>query len=134
MSGLEARFWPKVRMTHTCWIWTGATAMGYGRINAGGRHGKSLQAHRVAYEFMVGPIPAGLQLDHLCRNKRCVNPLHLEAVTQRENLLRGDTIPGRNAAKTHCIRGHEFTPDNTILRGRVEGGRDCRTCKRERSR
>ena len=115
-------------MTHTCWIWTAATAQGYGRINAGGR-GVPLQAHRVAYELLVGPIPEGLELDHLCRDRRCVNPQHLEPVTHRENLLRA---PSSNGRKERCKRGHEFDAENTIRRTRAEGGRECRRCKEAR--
>jgi hypothetical protein len=81
-------------------------------------------AHRMAYELARDPIPAGLVIDHLCRNKRCVNPSHLEAVEQRVNLLRGET----NSAKTHCINGHEFTPDNTYM---WQGKRSCRACRRD---
>ncbi len=113
-----------------CWRWRGASdPKGYGRV---GRmiNGKAVTklAHRVVYEAWVGAIPEGLQLDHLCRNHACVNPDHLEPVTQRENLLRGDTITARNAAKTHCLRGHEFTSDNTYVR--PGGKRNCRTCMR----
>jgi hypothetical protein len=85
---LYERFVEKVEKTDTCWNWTGSTDRGYGKI--GLRRGVApLYAHRVSYEFHVGPIPAGLQLDHLCRNRSCVNPAHLEPVTQRENLARG---------------------------------------------
>lgn len=86
-----------------CWLWKGATACGYGYF----RH---RPAHRFAYELYRGPIPEGLQLDHLCRVRSCVNPSHLEAVTQGVNLHRGETIAARNAAKTHCPKGHEYTP------------------------
>ncbi|HEV2928117.1 MAG TPA: HNH endonuclease signature motif containing protein, partial [Propionibacteriaceae bacterium] len=111
---VAARFWAKVDRSggpDACWPWT-ANRMdsGYGRYSIDGR---SKLAHRISYELSVGSIPDGLQIDHLCRNKPCVNPTHLEAVTQRENLLRGDTVPARNAARTHCANGHEFTPENT---------------------
>lgn len=83
-----------------CWEWIGTlSSEGYGRFE------KDL-AHRVSYRRSVGPIPEGLQLDHLCRNRRCVNPEHLEPVTGRINTLRGETLPAMNAAKTECIHGH----------------------------
>lgn len=120
----EARFWSKVRKTETCWEWVAGKDHGYGIIQAGGRARK---AHRLAYEMLVGPIPAGLILDHLCRNRSCVNPAHLEVVTNRENVLRGVGPTAANAAKTHCVRGHAFTPENTIRRRGTQ--RDCRACK-----
>jgi hypothetical protein len=91
--------------------------------------GKVLLAHRVSYELVKGPIPEGLHLDHLCRTPLCVNPDHLEPVTHRENLLRGNTFAARNAAKTHCVQGHELTPDNLYLR-KDRIGRMCMTCRR----
>jgi len=103
-----------------CWVWMGTVANnGYGKI------GKSV-AHRIFYEQEFGPVPEGLQLDHLCRNRLCVNPAHLEPVTQRENIMRGTSPTAVNARKTHCIRGHEYTTENTYIRS--NGYRMCRAC------
>jgi HNH endonuclease len=109
-----------------CWVWQRmTTAQGYGHM----RVGRTMRyAHRVYYERYCGPIPAGLQLDHLCRNPTCVNPAHLEPVTPRENALRGNTIAARRKAQTHCVRGHPFDEVNTIRRG---NGRACRECQRQ---
>lgn len=113
-----------------CWLWTAVTTPnGYGKIGVNGQH---LGAHRVMYELIVGPVPEGLVIDHLCKVRHCVNPAHLEPVTQRENLLRADTIQARNAAKTHCIHGHEFSPKNTYIQS--DGGRRCRRCNADRNR
>lgn len=108
-----------------CWLWRGAKdPCGYGQVWWETRPHK---AHRVTYMLANGPIPSGLELDHLCKVRHCVNPAHLEPVTHRENLLRGDTFQSRNAAKTHCKRGHEFSPENIyVLR---DGGRRCRACR-----
>ena len=107
-----------------CWLWTGyVTAQGYGACYAGGYRNRP--AHRVAYELFKEVIPDGLDLDHLCRVRHCVNPSHLEAVDRRTNLLRGITIPAARARQTHCVNGHEFTPENTMIR---RGCRECRAC------
>lgn len=111
-----------------CWVWLGhKTAAGYGCFIY--REGRRLMAHRAAYEEWVGPVPEGKEIDHLCRNTSCCNPLHLEAVDRRTNLLRGNGWAGRNARKTHCPRGHEYTDENTSVRN---GQRHCRACHRER--
>lgn len=123
----EERFWAKVEKTDDCWLWKAAdNGVGYGvfRLNS-----RQVLAHRVAYQWANGPIPVGLTLDHLCRTPRCVRPSHLEAVTQGENTLRGTSPMAMNARKTHCLRGHEFTPENTYT---WNGGRECRACNRIR--
>ena len=128
---LVKRFWSKVNKTEACWLWTAAkSTRGYGSIGTGDR--RTALAHRVAYELLVGPIPEGLTLDHLCRNHGCVNPAHLEPVTQRENVLRGVSPSARCAAVTHCPQGHPYDEANTYRP--PEGGRDCRACVREAGR
>lgn len=112
-----------------CRVWDGALAKGYGKILL---HGRFKGAHRVAYELERGPIPEGLVIDHLCRNPRCINPDHMEVVTHKENTLRGMSGHAVNARKTHCIRGHEFTEENTHVDYR--GYRICRACKRQAQR
>jgi hypothetical protein len=122
------RWESKVRRTRTCWLWTDVPdAYGYGKIIV---KGKWYRAARLGYEHFVGPIPEGLELDHTCRVRLCVRPSHLEPVPGKVNILRGNGPAAINARKTHCIRGHEFTPENTAMvntgRGRV--GRRCLTC------
>ena len=109
-----------------CWIWTGAlTPEGYGSIRNKGMG--STMVHREVYEHLVAPIPDALQIDHLCRNRACCNPQHLEPVTTRENTLRGAGPTALNAAKTHCIRGHELSGPN--LYTSPDGRRRCRSCR-----
>lgn len=130
MADLRERFGAKhVLAENGCWVWTAAQmSRGYGAIRVAG---KVLLAHRVSYELYVGPIPEGLTIDHLCRNPSCVNPAHLEAVTQGENVRRGKSPIAANARKTHCKRGHEFTPENTYVETH---GRKCRACTLARRR
>ena len=125
----EARFWPFVDKTATCWLWTGAqNGRGYGQFWDGS---KKVYAHRFAYELLVGPIPDGLELDHVaalgCVNRHCVNPAHLEPVTHAVNTLRGGTIARRRSEQTHCIHGHPFDETNTCIA--KDGTRYCRRCK-----
>ncbi len=136
---IEERFWPKVlknaavslfnRNLGLCWIWRGAASCGYGQIKG---HRSTLWAHRVSYILHYGPIPKGLEIDHLCRVRLCVRPSHLEAVTSQENSLRGFGHAGRNARKTHCAKGHCFTIYVNKINGLV--CRVCRPCQAESMR
>jgi hypothetical protein len=122
----EAKYTPEP--TSGCWLWTGATTRdGYGNYALGRRF---VGAHRVAYLLKVGPIPDGMQIDHLCRVRHCVNPAHMEVVTARENVLRGVSFAAVNAAKTRCPKGHEYTEDNIEVT--PSGGRRCRRCREAR--
>lgn len=127
---LDQRFWAKVERTEDCWNWVGTITNGYGfvKVNGGMR-----SAHRVAWQLSVGPVPDGMDVDHLCRNRRCVNPAHLEPVTHRENVLRGAGTAAVNARKTHCKHGHSLSDSNLILQN---GGRTrvCRECRNSRAR
>ena len=113
-----------------CWLWMGATnQLGYGSFFVAGR---VLKAHRFSYETFVGPLVEGLCIDHLCRVRCCVNPSHLELVTNRVNALRGSGWAAFLAAKTHCKRGHEFTKDNTYVYSYRPNRRNCRACRADR--
>ena len=127
---LDNRFWSKVDKTNTCWNWTAAkNKKGYGQfwINK-----KQDLSHRVSYEEINGKIPQGLQIDHLCRNPSCVNPHHLETVTQKENILRGISFSAQNSKKTHCSEGHEYSKKNTYVYH--NGWRQCKICNLTRNR
>ena len=116
-----------------CWIWMAShTKEGYGTTSW---HGKQNVAHRVIWSIVNGPIPLGLHIDHLCRVRPCVNPAHMELVTQRENILRGVGPSAIHATKTQCPRGHAFTPENTFRQRvghRIQ--RSCRECRRKACR
>jgi len=124
-------FWSKVKIgtVSECWTWTGARR-GSGMYGAASDGKRQVFAHRFAYESERGKIPAGLTIDHLCRNHLCVNPWHLEAVTAKENLLRGNGAPAANARKTHCKRGHALSGDNLYAKSLRLGWRVCKTCAR----
>lgn len=129
---LPDRFWVKLDKhgPNGCWLWHAAlSTTGYGKYS---HEGVVSQAHRVAYEDAKGPIPAGLDLDHLCRVRACVNPDHLEPVTRRVNTLRGETVAAANAVKTHCLRGHPLEGDNVYIQVSRSGHpeRSCKTCRR----
>ena len=124
MLNLTERFWTKVQKTDDCWLWLASKDRdGYGLFTI---NGKRRGAHAVAYELTLGEVPIGLELDHTCRNRKCVNPSHLEPVTHKVNVLRGCSPGSVNAAKTHCMNGHEFNKTNTQITPR--GSRFCRAC------
>lgn len=122
------RFWAKVEKTEECWLWTAALNRdGYGIFGFDSHTVRG--AHRIAYELLIGPIPDGRQLDHLCRVRRCVNPSHLEAVSSGENTRRG--LPAMSKGLTHCPQNHPYDEANTYW---YRGWKQCRICRREYSR
>lgn len=125
---LRGRFWKYVKKTESCWMWTGeVTPNGYGTLSC---RGHNRMAHRISFELFVGPIPDRMNIDHLCRNRICVNPSHLEPVTHRENVLRGIGLCATNAKKTCCKRGHDLSAAHIESNGR----RSCTKCKSELQR
>lgn len=129
----EERFWGRtVPGANGCIIWTGSTSS-EGRYGSCQWDGRVRPAHVVAYLAFVGEYDRSLDIDHLCRVTLCVNPSHLEPVTHRENILRGESLQAQNARKTRCIRGHDLT-DPTNVRIMQRGGRACRQCSRDRYR
>jgi hypothetical protein len=136
---LEERFWEKVNKhgpisdyrpnLGPCWVWTGAKVEGYGVIQLNGR---PVKAHILSFTWAKGPIEEGRERDHLCRNRACVRPDHLEAVSHWTNVARGISPHGLNATKVHCPKGHLY--DETNTRVDSKGRRHCRTCRNEASR
>jgi len=125
-------FWAKVKHPEGCWEWLGSIHTdGYGKLGAKGEN-TTVYAHRLSYETFVGPIPDGLTIDHLCKNRKCCNPDHLEAVTAGENALRGEGIPAKNKRKRVCHLGHPYTPENTRIYTKPNGNpyRRCILCLR----
>jgi hypothetical protein len=126
-------FWARVDKTPGygphgfCWRWTEKLHLGYGRFWIGGRE---RPAHRLAYELLVESVPEGLQIDHLCRQRDCVNPAHMEPVPLVVNVMRGESLFAKNKRKTHCKRGHALTADNLVRHLIGTGVRACLACRR----
>ena len=153
-ENVAIKFWCRFEIDRLtgCWFWKGRFSNAYGVLNIS--HKKSIKAHRLSYELFKGAIPVGMTIDHLCQNPSCVNPDHLEVVTQSENTLRGNGVRAladwkvinrsemliqakkasliaaeKQRAKTHCVHGHEYSPDNTYI---VNGMRRCKACCKNR--
>lgn len=115
-----------------CWLWLGTiNSHGYGHFMVWEPRKGNIHAHRFSWEMAHGPIPKGMVIDHKCRERSCVNPAHLRVVTDKENILCGESPSGKNARRTHCINGHPFDAANTM---RVKKGRACRACGRDAGR
>lgn len=129
---LEDRFWAKVQIKEGCWTWTGGKVGGYGALTVGARGQGHIRAHRMSYILHKGEIPPGMMVLHNCDNPECTNPEHLTLGTASDN-MRHVSERKRNplSRKTHCIRGHEFTPENTYYR---DNQRQCRACTNARQR
>jgi hypothetical protein len=127
---VTTRFWSKVEATASgCWVWTGYRHEGYGKFGARRR---TFYAHRFAFEEICGPVPEGLTIDHLCRNRACQHPLHMEPVTSGVNVLRGVSFAAQKARQTTCVHGHPLDLLNTHIDKR--GRRRCRACSRQKYR
>ena len=124
---VQWRVWKYVNVTEDCWEWTGALSRdGYGKISD---EATTRQAHRLVYEILMGPIPESLVIDHLCRNRRCVNPLHMEVVDALENTRRGVTARADGGVRMYCRSGHELTEANVYREPKRPAIRRCRKCK-----
>ena len=131
VTPLQERLWPRIDASGPCWLWTGGKGRnGYGKVTRD-RNSGTAYVHRVVWEILVGPIPAGADMDHLCRVRACCNPDHLEPVTRAVNVARGSSRAGA-PRHTECTNGHRLTPDNTAMNG--TGKRTCRTCKNAAAR
>ena len=133
MKPLEERFWSKVDMSGDCWLWTGAQmGPGYGHLRVGRRSEGTITAHRFAWEQANGAVPEGMELDHLCRVRHCVNPAHIEAVPHRTNVLRGNAPTAILYREGRCANGHAVSPENTYFRKGTRKVVSCRAYLRER--
>ena len=122
---IVSRILQKVEKTETCWVWNGSKNKGKNSYGYIWFNRKNTLVHRIMYQIHKGDIPDGKEIDHLCRNKGCVNPDHLEAVSHRENMLRAN-VGWKCREKTHCPKGHEYTPENTRI---THGSRSCKACE-----
>jgi hypothetical protein len=126
-------FWAYVERSNSCWNWTASCdSKGYGQYAIGTykpNSRRNARAHQVSYALTIGEVPENMVIDHLCRNRTCVNPAHMEVVTNKDNILRGVSPSSKHAIKTHCPYGHPYNDSNTRLNA---GSRVCRTCHRQR--